>query len=200
MHLKAINAPPLDETNDQTFRVKAVPGTDLWLKPPSWVSTNAPYYVAEMPVAKFHRARVTVKADWARQYDQGGLVLFLPAWPSYSLWVKSGIEFVDGKPYVSTVGARDAADWSILPVPGGESSITFEIEREEADEKNGSSLWVYLIEGGERKAVREMTWVFKEKADLDGMISVGVYAARPAKVGENDEGSLEVTFDDLTIV
>lgn len=201
MQLTPINDyKPSNESNSMIY-ISASPGTDLWRKPPSTDIYNVPSYLAFLPVEKFQRARVTVKADWTRQYDQGGLVLFLPEWPTQSLWVKSGIEFVDGKPNMSTVGARDAADWSLLPLPEGTTSVTLEIEREEVNEKNGTgtSLWVYLIEGEERKAVRELTWVFKEKADLANRISVGIYAARPTKLGDNDKERLDVTFDDLSI-
>ena len=127
--------------------------------------------------------------------------MFLPGWPLRAFWVKSGIEFVDGKAYVSTVGSQDAADWSLLPIPGGGSSITIELEREEVNEEKGTgaSLWVYLIEGEKRTAVREMTWVFKEKAKVGDIISVGIYVARPTKNGEDDDEGLDVTFDDLTI-
>ena len=202
MQLAPINAPPLPEAStNPTFHVTATPGTDLWRKPPATDVYNAPCYVAYFPAAKFQRARVTVYADWARQYDQGGLVLFLPAWPARKLWVKSGIEFVDGKPCVSTVGARDAADWSLLPESGDATSITLEIEREAVNEKEGtgSSLWVYLVKGEERIAIREMSWVFKEEADLAGLISVGFYAARPTKLKPDDNEVLDVSFDDLLI-
>ncbi|KAF8756900.1 hypothetical protein RHS01_04053 [Rhizoctonia solani] len=56
-----------------TITVQALPGTDLWRKPPSTVSTNAPAYVVYRPLRTFKRARVTVGADWTRLYDQGGL-------------------------------------------------------------------------------------------------------------------------------
>ena len=160
-----------------------------------------PCYVANLSTPDFRCARVTVKANWEQQYDQGGIVLFLPGWPSQNVWVKTGIEFVDGKVNVSTVGARQAADWSLIPLPKGETSVTIEIEREEVNQENGTgtSLWVYVIERGERKAVREMTWVFKEKDDVGGNISVGVYAARPKKDGLGKEDSLDVIFNDLRI-
>ncbi|KAF8586703.1 hypothetical protein K439DRAFT_1340344 [Ramaria rubella] len=204
MKLTPINAPSLN-TNDQlneTIEVTVAPGTDLWRKPPSTDVYNAPCWVAYFPAVKFKRARVTVSANWTRLYDQGGLVLFLPGWPSRTLWVKSGIEFVDGKPYVSTVAARDAADWSLLPSPGGQTKITLEIEREEVnkDKGTGTSLFVYLVEGERRTAVREITWAFKEEEDLTGQISVGIYAARPTKTGENDTEKLVVKFEDLAIV
>ena len=181
--------------------IRALPGTDLWRKPPAEDKHNAPCYVANFPVADFRRARVTISANWTRQYDQGGLVLFLPGWPVRRLWVKTGIELYEGKPCVSAVAARSAADWSLLPMSAGQTKVTLEIEREEVDVKKGtgSSLWVYIVENGKRTAIREVTWVFKEKEDTAGLISIGIYAARPTKEGQNDAENLVVTFEDLTI-
>ena len=181
--------------------IHAAPGTDLWRKPPSEDIQNAPCFIANFPVANFRRARATISANWTRQYDQGGLVLFLPGWPSHKLWVKTGIELYEGKPCVSAVAARSAADWSLQPLPAGQTKVTLEIEREAVDVKKGtgSSLWVYLVENGKRTAIREITWVFKEKEDMAGLISIGIYAARPTKKGQNDTEKLVVTFEDLTI-
>ncbi|KAF8507463.1 hypothetical protein BU17DRAFT_57388 [Hysterangium stoloniferum] len=205
MDLTPINIDPLPEAQksekSQKFLVHAFPGTDLWRKPPKLDVNNAPYWIANIPADKFKRARVTVSANWSRQYDQGGLVLFLPSWPEHTLWVKTGIEFVDGRTNISTVAARDAADWSLLPAPEGQEKTTIEIEREEVDEKNGtgSSLWIYHIEGERRTAVREVTWVFKEKEQLEGSISVGFYGARPAKTGEDDREYLTVTCEGVEL-
>lgn len=201
MHLVPINAPPLNEDLQSTITITPSPGTDLWRKPPSVDISNAPCYVAYFPAAAFERARVTVSGNWTQQYDQGGLVLFLPGWPSQNLWVKTGIEFYEGKPCVSTVATRQASDWSLMPMPAGQTSATIEIEREEVNAKKGtgSSLWVYLVQDGKKIALREITWVFQEKEDMQGLISVGVYGARPTKEGQYDTESLRVTFQDLSI-
>jgi len=199
-NLTPINTPPVDSNDDQTFRVSASPGTDLWRKPPSADTYNAPCWVANYDAKDFRKARVTVSADWTRQYDQGGLVLFLPAWPRRDQWVKTGIEFYEGKPHVSVVAAtQSAADWSLLPTQGG--TVTLEIEREEIDAKKGtgSSLWVYMVENGKRTAIREVTWVFGREADLSGKISVGIYAARPTEKGNNDTEKLVVEYRDLSL-
>jgi regulation of enolase protein 1 (concanavalin A-like superfamily) len=50
---------------------------------------------------------VTVHANWTCQYDQGGLILFLPVWPSHLLWVKMGIEY----DYVQQTGHVNVVVW-----------------------------------------------------------------------------------------
>jgi len=178
--------------------LRARPNTDLWRKPPSIDEDNAPVLLTANPVALFHRARVTIKANWTRKYDQGGLVFFRqdPIWKRP--WLKTGIEFFDGRPNFSTVTAQEASDWSLIP--WGSNTLTVEIEREKVDEAagTGSSLWVYLVDGEKRTPVREVTWAFHD-IPVGGMVQVGVYVARPTSKGDSDGEPLEVSFDGLIV-
>lgn len=72
------------------------------------------------------------------------------------------------------------------------------MEREIVDGKPTSTLWVYLIEGNERRPLREVAWVFEKE---EGACWVGVYAAKPMKDDGDEEGitSLEVRFEALEI-
>lgn len=62
-------------------------------------------------------------------------------------WLKTGIEFYEGKPYISTVCTDRWSDWSIVPLPeghgSGKPSATIEVERDGGTE--GKTLWVYQI-------------------------------------------------------
>ncbi|KAH7339380.1 hypothetical protein B0J17DRAFT_536688, partial [Rhizoctonia solani] len=187
-------------STDSNITVNALPGTDLWRKPPSTISTNAPAYVAYRPLKQFKRARVTVSADWTRLYDQGGLVFYINSkgldGEKYESWVKTGIEQFDGKPNVGTVATPSGgySDWSLVPTGG--KSVTIEVAREQG----GPSLYVYLVEGETKTLVREVTWVFQDKHDLQ--LGVGVYAARPTKVDGEESGKgepLPVQFEGLEI-
>ena len=71
--------------------------------------------------------------------------------------------------------------------------MTVEMTRED-----DGSLWVYVIEGVERKPIREVTWVFEDvepKENGEKECWVGAYAAKPSKEGEG----LEVKFGHLVI-
>ena len=133
---------------------------------------------------------MAVNADWTTLYDQGGLILVLPSKDSNSphRWIKTGIEFVNGKANISTVASDRWSDWSLCPLSNeGGTSVTVEMEKGE-----DGSLWVYLIEGVKRVPLREVTWVFE---DEDRECWVGAYAARPAKVSD----ALEVKFAHLVV-
>jgi regulation of enolase protein 1 (concanavalin A-like superfamily) len=199
--LTALNLPHKSVSSSGTITIDAAPGTDLWRKPPSTVSTNAPAYVASRPISTFRRAQVTVSAQWDRLYDQGGLVFLLPGADkgpiAFDAWVKTGIEVFDGEPKVGTVATPSGgySDWSLFQPPSGTTSITVEAVRKDI---GGPGLYVYLVEGEKKTMIREVTWVFVQD---EGLLSVGVYAARPTKAdGETDQGeALTVHFEGLEI-
>jgi len=192
-----------------TFTLSAPPGTDIWRKPPHLDSFNAPILYRTLALSSFRRARVSISAEWKTRFDQGGLCLILPPphKPSPATttttttttgerkWLKTGIEFFHGGPHVSTVACDRWADWSLVPAASG-TAVTVEMEREFVHGEPTSTLWVYIVEGLERRPVREVTWVFDE---ADGECWVGVYAAKPTKDQDDGERALEVEFGNLLV-
>lgn len=184
---------PTTMTYDQPLIIHAPPKTDLWRKPPNTDVDNAPTILISTPIDihKFHSARVTVTGNWNTLYDQGGLVLFIPD-EETTKWVKTGIEFVWGKPYVGTVATSRWSDWSLIPLEKEKNGkVTIQVEREVKQGERVESLWVYLIDEktGEKIGIREITWWFrndildqenlKAKPEENRRLLIGVYAARP---------------------
>ncbi|KAF8847419.1 hypothetical protein BDZ45DRAFT_811589 [Acephala macrosclerotiorum] len=184
--------------------------TDVWRKPSNPVAGNekevrtfnTPIIYKKVPLAKFKRVKVTVKAKWERLYDQGGIVLILPGVggevkEEELKWVKAGIEFYMNEPFVGHVACEKWADWSLTQAGiTADKSITIEMEK---DPKAGT-LWVYTIgEKGERYPIREVTWFFGdenlgEEGEKD--VWVGAYAATPIMEGrESEKDGLVVGFE-----
>ena len=178
--------------------IHARPKTDLWRKPPHTDIDNAPTILISTPIDlhRFHSARVTVSANWNTLYDQGGLVLFIPDEENTAKWVKTGIEFVWGKPYVGTVATSRWSDWSLVPLEKEkDGKVTIQVEREVKQGERVESLWIYIVdeETGEKMGIREITWWFRhdilnqENSKVvtpkdepeHRCLLVGVYAARP---------------------
>lgn len=173
------------------FQITSPPGTDIWDKPPSTHSFNAPIIYQTTSVGALKSAKVTVSAQWKDRYDQGGLVLVVKT-PDTTRWVKTGIEFEYGIPNISTVAKDQWSDWSLRPLLT-ESSNKATIELEVIDD---GSLWVWLVgSDGQKHALREVTWY----AGLEKSVQVwvGVYVAKPAPSGEKDD--LVVDFEGLVI-
>ncbi|KAF2761576.1 hypothetical protein EJ05DRAFT_472557 [Pseudovirgaria hyperparasitica] len=187
-----------------SFTLTTTNPTDLYRTPPSRDIFNGPILATTVPLSKFKRARVTVSATWRTLYDQGGLIFLLPttanrhapftpasASAPYPSWIKSGIEFYESSTFHSVVAANPFSDWSLAPC--GEREITVEMERK------GSNLWVYRVgPGGERVAVRELTWVFEDEEGKD--VCVGCYTCKPKPGAEEGKlESLEVKFSGFEI-
>ncbi|KAF2830894.1 hypothetical protein CC86DRAFT_402899 [Ophiobolus disseminans] len=192
-------------TTSSPFKLSAPSGTDIWRKPPSHNAFNAPTYPANLeshPLKSFSRARLTFTlppSSQLRQYDQAGLLLHFtkPGLPAnQTKWIKTGIEFYLGKPYIATVGCDTWADWSLAPGPEGDVvGATIEAKREE--DVLGRSLWVYWIvrdgEGKEveRRPLREVNWAFTGEMEDGWSVGVGAYVARPTKVEGDESGGKE---------
>ncbi|KZV75031.1 hypothetical protein PENSPDRAFT_647555 [Peniophora sp. CONT] len=120
------------------FTIPVSPKTDLWRKPPSTNSINAPIIsITKMPLSQFRSARVSFRASWKYRYDQGGLALFLtaPSWAK-NKWVKAGVEFYQDRAQMSAVTTDGWSDWSLAPLKDGEGTdgvVTVEA-RAEGDE------------------------------------------------------------------
>ncbi|KAF2276708.1 uncharacterized protein EI97DRAFT_397541, partial [Westerdykella ornata] len=202
----ALTAPTMTYATKTTtvppFNLSSPAGTDIWRKPPSRDVFSAPTHPAPLPkypLSSFQRARLTFtlpSQSALRQYDQAGLLLHFTKPGQKDKWLKTGIEFYYGKPYISTVGTDQWSDWSVVPLQeaGDRPSATVEARREK--DALGKSLWVYQIvrdgEGKEveRQPLREVNWVFAEEEGWE--VGVGGYVARPTV--EGGEGELEAEF------
>ncbi|KAK7923316.1 hypothetical protein PG985_007387 [Apiospora marii] len=205
----------MDTTKD-SFILEAGPDTDIWRKPPTKDVWNAPISrTSSGQLKKFQSARVTFWADWTERYDQGGLLLALkrvsapPAAPGQSSekWIKTGVEFYQGAPMLSTVATDRWADWSVGPLgaPAVDPArgVTLEIIRE--GDENGKSAWVYrlvLDAAGnvqEKVPLREICWIFADENDKDGeewLLDVSPLVARPAKTSPDP---LKVNFFEFEV-
>lgn len=101
-----------DDFKVRWLSLTADPGTDWWRKPSSINSENGPTHPVKLNTTDFHRARVTVSADWTHLHDQGDLFIFVQkvfsnASESKRCWLKTGIEFYHEKPNASIVSSRE---------------------------------------------------------------------------------------------
>ncbi|KAK3318807.1 hypothetical protein B0H66DRAFT_497588 [Apodospora peruviana] len=180
-----------------TFNITAGPNTDIWRKPPTTDVFNAPTASAPSPsgpsgpfkLSTFLSARASFSSPWREQYDQAGLLLNFrlasSSNPHPEKWIKTGIEFYNGVPMLSTVACDRWADWSVTPLPtlsssGEKTWTTISIEREK--DGMGDSLWVYLIQDDDTKIpLREICWVYGDEDPDIWTLEVLAMACRPEK-------------------
>ncbi|KAK9779578.1 hypothetical protein AB5N19_12734 [Seiridium cardinale] len=192
----------------ESFVLEAEPGTDIWKKPPTTNVWNAPITrVSSGFLKKFQSARVTFWGPWTERYDQAGLLLVLKhsKSPEPAKWIKTGLEFYNGKPHLSTVGCDRWADWSILPLAEEDpkKGVTLEVVRE--SDEHGKSAWVYHIvldnNGNvkDRYPLREIGWIFADEDEQEGeewVLDVSPLVARPER---NAKEVLKVDFKEFEV-
>ncbi|KAK3353412.1 hypothetical protein B0T25DRAFT_210058 [Lasiosphaeria hispida] len=177
-----------------TFTITASPGTDLWRKPPHADIFNAPTAAPSSgALPAFLSARGSFAFDFTERYDQVGLLLtFHPLSstgpdPSASApkWIKTGIEFYNSKPMLSTVACERYADWSVSPL-GPQAARWTTISIEKSTDEHGTSLWVYhVLEDGTKVPLREIAWVFGDNPE-GWKVEASALAARPEKGATGD--------------
>lgn len=187
-----------------SFTISAPGGTDIWKKPPTWNVWNVPTHSTPInPVAAFRSARLTFNATWTEQYDQAGLLFALrprgtdPSAPGQK-WIKTGLEFYNGTPQLSTVACDRYADWSVTPLAAVGSTtdpISLLVERDESE--LGVSIWVYYLPpgSGEKVPLREVCWFYAEEGG-EWDCEVAAFAARPEAKAKDE---LKVEFSGLDV-
>ncbi|KAF5337555.1 hypothetical protein D9758_016682 [Tetrapyrgos nigripes] len=202
-----------------SFTISAPPSTDIWRKPPSTNRFNAPTHPllssGPIPLNLFKRVRITFSAHWTSLYDQAGILLHLtrsesaePASTGTSdpglsdRWLKTGVEYYMGKPFLSSVATQSYSDWSIVPTSETGGKTTIELRREVDD--TGTSLWIYhlvIADDGkelERNPLREVAWFFAEEDEW--RVDIRAMAARPAsKEAVKGDENLVVEFERVDI-
>ncbi|OIW28228.1 hypothetical protein CONLIGDRAFT_644432 [Coniochaeta ligniaria NRRL 30616] len=208
----------------QTFSIAAAPGTDVWRKPPSTDIFNAPTHTPPSahrtnPLSSFLSARISFSFPFATaaQYDQGGLLLsFRPASGSSApsagsapppKWIKTGVEYYNSAPRLSTVSCETYADWSVgdrspdgaAAAEGAGDRVWTTVAVEKQTDHHGPSFWVFrVLEDGTKVPLREITWIYAggdgEVAKWD--VTVEALAARPDTEVTSD---LVVEFKDFEV-
>ena len=85
------------------------PHSDYWrVSHYGFTVDDAPFYYAEYG-GEFE-AKVRIYGDYKARFDQAGLMIRL----DHDNYIKTGIEYVDGKYNLSTVVTHKTSDWSVI--------------------------------------------------------------------------------------
>lgn len=112
--MRWLNEPNTWQRDGDTLLVTTDPKTDFWRHTHyGFVRDNGHAYLHD--AQGDFTAEVFLVGSYLEQYDQAGLMVRL----GEHNWLKTGIEYVDGRALLSAVVTRDFSDWSVQPVPGG---------------------------------------------------------------------------------
>ena len=85
-----------------------------------------------------------------------------------TVWLKCGIELVEGVQQISAVVTRDYSDWSVVPMPGNPAAIWLRLTRK------GSAIEIYYSLDGKEYIMLRMAYLTSVEA-----VDVGVMCASP---------------------
>ena len=104
--------------NPKTFVMQVPAKTDYWrITHYGFTVDDAPFYYATYG-GEFE-VKVKITGVYKTTFDQMGLMLRT----DHKNWIKTGVEFVDGKQNVSTVVTHNTSDWSVIELDKAPKSL-----------------------------------------------------------------------------
>lgn len=103
------NEPSSWKISGDELTIDVTPQSDYWrISHYGFTVDDAPYYYAEYG-GEFE-TKVKISGDYKVRFDQAGMMIRL----DHENYIKTGIEFVDGKYNLSTVVTHTTSDWSVI--------------------------------------------------------------------------------------
>ena len=153
------------------------PKSDYWrISHYGFTVDDAPFYYAEYG-GEFE-AKVKVCGDYKTRFDQAGMMIRI----DHENYIKTGIEFVDGKYNLSTVVTHHTSDWSVIAL-----------------DKPVKELWIKAVR---RLDAIEIYYSFDDKT-YTMMRNAWMESNRPVKIGmmgaSPDGDGFKATFSDFSV-
>ncbi len=173
-----LNEPAQWSEQGSTLVVTADAGTDFWRTTGyGYIRDNGHLYGQRLD-GDFDLS-MRIRGSYATQYDQAGAMVRVDE----RRWLKTGIEYVDGRPRFSTVITLEHSSWAVADLPGGTCELGLLVtRRRDAVEVR------YCVDGGQRELA---ALVYLPPGE---QVLAGAMCAAP------EGGGFRVEFDDLTIV
>jgi regulation of enolase protein 1 (concanavalin A-like superfamily) len=119
-----LNEPASWQRTGDVLRVSVDPGTDFWRTTGyGYVHDNGHIYGELLPGDL--DVSVRVRGAFANQYDQAGIMLRVDE----QTWLKTGLEFFEGRPRLSTVLTMGFSSWMVADLPPGTDAVTLRVSR-----------------------------------------------------------------------
>lgn len=171
------NEPANWQINGGTLIMDVTPNSDYWrISHYGFTVDDAPFYYAEYG-GEFE-AKVKISGDYKVRFDQAGMMIRL----DHENYIKTGIEFVDGKYNLSTVVTHKTSDWSVIALDCPVDYICIKaVRRLDAVEI------FYSFDDKEYQMMRN-AWV-----EANHPVKIGMFAACP------DGNGFKARFENFTV-
>jgi uncharacterized protein len=173
-----LNEPASWQRNGDVLRVSVDPGTDFWRATGyGYVHDNGHVYGGRLPGDL--DVSVRVRGAFASQYDQAGIMLRADE----ETWLKTGLEFFEGRPRLSTVLTMGWSSWMVADLPPGTDEVTLRVSR------RGEAVEVRYAAGDGAAELAALVFMPPDREMLAGIV-----CAAPEGTG------FSVAFHDLRVV
>jgi uncharacterized protein len=174
-----LNEPARWTAADGALRVTADPDTDFWRTTGYGYIRDTGHLYGERVDGEFDLS-VRVRGAYGAQYDQAGAMVRVDG----RRWLKTGVEYFDGRMRLSTVVTLDYSSWAVGELPPGTTEISLHLAR------RGDCVEVrYAADGGEPDELAAVVYVPAGETVL-----AGAMCAAPEGPG------FEASFRDLAVV
>lgn len=171
------NEPNKWEIKNKSLIMQVTPKSDYWrISHYGFTVDDAPYYFTTYG-GEFE-AKVKLTGAYKARFDQMGLMIRT----DYKNYIKTGVEFVDGKFNVSTVVTHDKSDWSVTTL-----------------DKVPSFIWIKIVRRLDAVEIfyslDDKTYIMTRNAPLldNAPVTVGFMAASP------DGDGFEAKFENFSV-
>ncbi len=171
------NEPSAWSIKGNTLTMDVTPNSDYWrISHYGFTVDDAPFYYAEYG-GEFE-AKVKIMGDYKVRFDQAGMMIRI----DHENYIKTGIEFVDGKYNLSTVVTHRTSDWSVIAL-----------------DQPVKELWIKAVR---RMDAVEIFYSFDDKT-YSLMRNCWMEANRPVKIGmfaaSPDGDGFKASFSDFKV-
>lgn len=171
------NEPENWSITDNVLTMDVTPHSDYWrISHYGFTVDDAPFYYAEYG-GEFE-AKVKIMGNYKTRFDQAGVMIRL----NHENYIKTGIEFVDGKYNLSTVVTHKTSDWSVISL---ENPVEY--------------IWIKAVR---RRDAIEIFYSFDDK-EYHMMRNAWVQENHPVKIGmfgaSPDGNGFKAKFSDFKV-
>jgi uncharacterized protein len=156
--------------------VTADAGTDFWRTTSYGYVRDDGHLYAKVLAGDFDLS-MRLRGGYAEQYDQAGAMVRIDE----RHWLKTGVEYFDGRSRFSTVVTNDYSSWAMADLPSGVGELRLLLTR------RGDAVEVRYAAGGGELELAALAYL------PPGEALAGAMCAAP------EGGGFQATFHDLTV-
>ena len=172
-----LNPPTSWHQDDQRLAVSSKGRTDFWRKTHDGGIRNNGHFYYERVEGDFE-LQLKVSGAYSALYDQAGAMVRVDD----TIWMKCGVELLNGIQQASVVVTRDFSDWSVIALPNDPLSLWLQVRR------HALTLEVeYSLDGREYHLMRQA------HLPMGAAVEVGMMCCSPTGEG------FTATFEDFAV-